>query len=106
MSEVLTPTPSQKSRKLAVATLATVVFFLAGFIFLASRWPFSRGTVLKELEDESLSKVDVGAFHRTYFPRPGCVLEHVVFHHNPKSGTPPLITIQRIRVEGSLAGLF
>ena len=53
-----------------------------------------------------MSKVDVGTFHRTYFPRPGCVLEHVVFHHNRKSGTPPLITIQRIRVEGSLAGLF
>jgi len=107
MSAVVTPAPLQKSRKLAVPIVAAlvIVFFLA-FIFLALRWPFSRNAVVKEMEDESFSKVAVGAFHGTYFPRPGCVLEHVVFQHNPKAGTPPLMTIERIRIEGSFAGLF
>jgi hypothetical protein len=45
-------------------------------------------------------------FHRTYFPRPGCVLEHVTFQHNQKAGTPPLITVERLRIEGTFSGLF
>jgi hypothetical protein len=107
MPAVVTPAPLQKSRKLAASIVAAlvIVFFLA-FIYLALRWPFSRNAVVKELEDESFSKVAVGAFHGTYFPRPGCVLEHVVFQHNPKAGTQPLMTIERIRIEGSFAGLF
>jgi hypothetical protein len=58
------------------------------------------------LQDASLSKVDIGAFHGTYFPRPGCVLEHVTLQHNPKAGTTPLITVERLRIEGSFPGLF
>ena len=85
---------------------ALAIVFCAAFIFLALHWPFSRDAVVKDLEDESFSKVEVGAFHGTYFPRPGCVLEHVVFQHNPKARTPPLMTIERIRIEGSFGGLF
>ncbi len=107
MSAVVTPAPLQKSRKLAVSAFAAlVIVFFAAFIFLASHWPLSRDVVVKDLEDESFSKVEVGAFHGRYFPRPGCVLEHVVFQHNPKAGTPPLLTIEKIRIEGSFAGLF
>lgn len=109
MSTVLRPEPSQKSRKLAVTTVAALVFtffLLVVFIFLEFYWPFRREAVLKALEEESLSKVSASAFHGTYFPRPGCVLEHVVFQHNPKAGTPPLITIERMRIEGSFAGLL
>jgi hypothetical protein len=62
--------------------------------------------VLKQLEEASKSKVEVGGFHGRYFPRPGCVLEHVIFRHNPESGTPPLISIDRLRIDGSFTGLF
>jgi AsmA-like C-terminal region len=79
---------------------------LSGAIFLAARWPFSRAAVLQDLAEASLSRVDVGSFHGTYFPRPGCVLEGVIFQHNPKAGSPPLITIQKLRIEGSFVGLF
>jgi hypothetical protein len=79
---------------------------LAGVIFLAARWPFKREAVLRDLQEASLSKVDIGAFHGTYFPQPGCVLQHVIFQHNRKPGTPPLITIERVRIEGSFLGLF
>jgi len=109
MSAVLAPAPLQKSRKLLVSTVAAliIVFFcFAALLFVALNWPFRRDVVVKELEDESFSKVGVGAFHGTYFPRPGCVLEHVVFQHNPKAGMPPLLTIERIRIEGSFAGLL
>jgi hypothetical protein len=89
-----------------VAALIIVLFCFAALLFVALNWPFRRSVILKELEDESFSKVNAGAFHGTYFPRPGCVLEHVVFQHNPKAGTPPLLTVERIRIEGSFAGLL
>ncbi len=79
---------------------------LVAIMFLVWRWPFRQTAVVKELEEESFSRVEVGAFHGTYFPRPGCVLEHVIFQHNPKVGTPPLLTVERIRIEGSFAGLL
>jgi hypothetical protein len=89
----------------AAALLVGIVFFGAVAIVWA-RWPFSRQAVLKELQDASLSKVQFDSFHGTYFPRPGCVLENVIFQHNPRPGTPPLITVERLRVEGTFFGLF
>lgn len=86
--------------------LAILAIVSAGVAFLAWRWPFSREAVVQDLEEASLSKVDVGAFHGTYFPRPGCVLERVIFQHNPKEGSPPLITVQRLRIESGFSGLF
>jgi hypothetical protein len=107
MHQMIVQTSPKTTRKLIVpAALVAVVIFLAAIVFLALRWPFSREAVLKDLQDASLSKVDIGAFHGTYFPRPGCILEHVTFQHNPKAGTPPLITVERIRIEGSFTGLF
>ena len=94
MQQVIVPTSSKHTRKLVVrAALAMVVILLAPILALALRWPLSRQAVLKELEDESQSRVEVGAFHGMYFPRPGCVLEHVTFQHNPKPGSPTLITV-------------
>jgi hypothetical protein len=107
MPRVLTQTWAPRSRKFVVpAACVTAVVLLAAVFFLAARWPFRREAVLKDLQDASLSKVDIGAFHGTYFPRPGCVLEHVTFQHNPRAGTPPLITVERLRIEGSFPGLF
>ena len=82
--------------------LGFAVIFLAS-IFL---WPFRLDAVTKELADESDSKVTVGSFRATYFPIPSCVLERIVFQHNLKSGAPPLITIRRMTIRGSLAGIF
>jgi len=107
MQQVIVPTSSKKTWNLIVVTALTmVVIFLAAIAVRAWRWPFSRKAVLQELEDASQSRVDVVAFHGTYFPRPGCVLEHITFQHNPKAGSPPLITAKRLRIEGSFSGLF
>ena len=107
MQQVIVPTFFKKTRKsIVLAALAMVVIGPAAIVFLALHWPFTREAVLKQLEDVSLGRVDAGAFHGTYFPRPGCVLEHVIFQHNPKAGSPPLITVERLRIEGSFAGLF
>jgi hypothetical protein len=107
MRPIILSKPSQPKRRIIVpAALALIVMILAAIAFLAWRWPFSREAVLADLEEASLSKVEVGAFHKTYFPRPGCVLERVTFQHNPKAGSAPLITVQKLRIEGTFSGLF
>ncbi len=101
------PTLSHKSRNIFLgAAVLTAAVLVVGVLFLASHWPFRRQAVLKQLEEASFSKVDIRAFHGTYFPRPGCVLDQVTFQHNPKPGATPLMTIERIRIEGSFPGLF
>ncbi|HMH07363.1 MAG TPA: AsmA-like C-terminal region-containing protein [Terriglobales bacterium] len=107
MQQVMIPSSSQKTRKYVIfAALVVVVISISAMVVLVWHWPFSREAVVKELEDASQSRVEVGAFHGTYFPRPGCILEHVTFRHNPKAGTPPLITVERLRIEGTFSGLF
>jgi len=60
------------------ASAIVVVVALAG-VFLLWHWPFSREAGLKDLEEASMSKVHMGAFRATYFPRPGCELEHIIY---------------------------
>jgi hypothetical protein len=98
---------SSKSSKIIVsAGFAVALLLIATIVFVSWHWPFRRNGVLQELEKASQSRVGVDRFHATYFPRPGCVLESVRFQHNPAAGSPPLITIQRLRIESSFSGLF
>ena len=73
---------------------------------MAFFWPFRLDAITKELADESDSKVTAGSFHATYFPHPGCILDQVIFQHNPGSGAPPLITIKQLTIRGTIAGIF
>ena len=107
MQEVIVPEASQNKYKLFVRILLVLAgLVLAAIAVLVVRWPFRRAAVMEQLQETDFGKVEVGTFHETYFPRPGCVLEKVRFQHNPKPGAPPLITIETVRIEGSLSGLF
>jgi hypothetical protein len=75
-------------------------------VVLAMRyWPFAKGPVLDDLGVASDSQVQVRSFHETYFPSPGCVLEGLVFHHGDANSTP-LMTIDRLTIQGSYAGML
>lgn len=107
MQQLTLRRPSKPTRSLIVwATFATVVLLLVAIAFLCWRWPFTRAAILKDLEEASLSKVQVSSFRETYFPRPGCVLENVTFQHNPLPGSDPLITVKQLRIESTFTGLF
>ncbi len=106
MSQMISPTPVRQPRWLKLAALSLLGLGLIGIVLLAVFWPFRLDRITKELADESDSKVTAGSFHATYFPYPGCVLEQVIFQHNPKGGTPPLITVKRITIRGTFGGIF
>jgi AsmA-like C-terminal region len=102
-----TPTKTQtiQRRMMKWGGGIVLLFCVGGLVISALVWPFRESAVIKVLEEQSFSQVAVGSFHQTYFPRPGCDLDQVVFRHH-LSGAPPLITIQHVRIEGSFIGLF
>jgi len=81
------------------------VLMCVGAIELHRYWPYSQSEVLEDLREASDSQVQVQSFQETFFPSPGCILEGVVFHHNP-SAAKPLITIQKLTIQGSYLGLI
>src|SRR3954454_24106876 len=106
MSQVPTSIPVRRSRLLKVIAMCVSGLFIVAMVFLVWKWPFKRAAIIKELEGESFGKVTIASFHESYFPHPGCVLEHVIFQHNPRPGTPPLIAIDRVQIDASFEGLF
>jgi hypothetical protein len=81
------------------------VLIVGGTVYLAREWPFTPANVIKELELATSSTVQLGTFRRTFFPRPGCTAEQVVF----RRGTAPnqeTMTVRRLTIEGNLTGLF
>jgi hypothetical protein len=114
MSSATAPLPSTVSRpqqqrnlKKIVIPVALVACALAcaGAVELNRNWPYSQSAVLQDLREASDSQVQVQTFHQTFFPSPGCVLEGLVFRQNP-SAAKPLITIDKLTIQGSYLGLL
>ena len=92
--------------KLAILAVIVAVAALCAFALLLSRqWPFAQAPVLQSLQEASDSQVQFRRFHETFFPSPGCILEGLVFHHEPGE-TKPLITIRKLTIQGSYVGLL
>lgn len=88
--------------RLAVAAAAVSCAVL---LLWAGLWPFQQKPVAQALEKASDSTLRLRAFHRTYFPFPGCVLEGLQFNHG-SNDSKPLITIERLIIRGSYLGIF
>jgi hypothetical protein len=82
---------------------SVVVALGAAGILVATHWPFTRGTVVRSLEQTFASTVEVKTFRVTYFP-PGCVMEGVTFRRNSNANTPPVGSANQLTIEGSYAG--
>lgn len=74
---------------------------------MAIKSPFTKGRVELGLEDTIRARVSFSKFHMIYFPNPGCVAENVTFAGSSSTGeAAPLITIQRMQIEGRYADLI
>ena len=95
----------RNSAKIVIAIVIVVGAALCAVALGLSReWPFAQVQVLRDLQEASDSQVEVRSFRRTYFPSPGCVIEGLVFHHEPGEAKP-LITIEKLTIVGSYVGL-
>lgn len=84
--------------------LALVVIGCAA-VLVASRWPFTRDTIVRTLQEEFSSTVGLKTFHGTYFT-PGCVAEGVTFRRNSDQNAPPIATIEKLTIQGAYWEFF
>lgn len=78
---------------------------MAGAAILIAHWPFTRENVRKALEEASGRPVEIRTFSSSYFP-PGCTAEGVRFLRHRHPNLSPIITIERLAIQGSFTGLF
>ena len=95
----------RRSNKLILIAIVILAGLCVIGLLLSRHWPFAQAAVLEDLREASDSLVKVQAFHETFFPSPGCVLEGVVFDHGPNQ-SKPLITVEKLTVQGSYLGLL
>src|SRR4051794_28757550 len=57
--------------------IPALILIAAIGVFVAARgWPFKQEKIRNALEKASVTKVEFGSFHQTYFP-PGCTVENI-----------------------------
>lgn len=95
---------SRHRRTLALGLIVFAACMAATALLWHRWWPFEQPTVIENLQEASDSQVHARAFHRTYFPSPGCVLDEVAFVHG--TAARPLITINRLTIQGSYSGIL
>jgi AsmA-like C-terminal region len=101
------PTGRNRLRNwLLVGAGALLAILVTGLVLLTQNWPFTRAQVEKDLGDAAFSRVTIGSFQQTYFPRPGCIATGVTFRRNQDRLNPPLITVQKLTIEGSFLSLL
>jgi len=91
-----------------VVSVAGAVFFAgiaAGMVVLAIHWPFTQDAITKALEEASGRTVQIRTFSNSYFP-PGCTAEGIRFLRYKHPEAAPIITVEKLTIQGSVAGLF
>jgi len=94
-----------RQRRTVLRLVVAAAAFCAVLLLWAELWPFQEKPVVQTLEEAGDSKLRLRAFHRTYFPFPGCVLEGLEFNHGSNT-SKPLITIEKLIIRGSYFGIF
>jgi hypothetical protein len=74
-------------------------------ILLAAHWPFTEEAITLALQEASGRPVQIRTFSKTYFP-PGCIAEGIRFLRHKHPEDQPIITVEKLIVQGSIAGMF
>jgi hypothetical protein len=93
------------ARWITISGLLALVVIGGVAVLVASRWPFTRDTIVRTLQEKFSSTVELKTFQRTYFT-PGCVAEGVTFRRNSDRNAPPIATIEKLTIQGGYWGLF
>jgi hypothetical protein len=97
--------PRIRNRRTLIVAASILLAVVAAFVVLALKWPFTEGSVRETLEHRFARQVVIHGFHQTWFP-PGCIAEDVEFLHRKNRNMPPLISVKKLIVRGSYAGLL
>ena len=101
--------PLSKSRWILLISCCVILLIMGVAAALLVRyWPFNQADIVETLQETVPgTKVTVARFHSTYFLHPGCIAEGVVFTRKASpSGSPPLVTVQKLVIQANYADLF
>jgi hypothetical protein len=90
---------------LRIVGIGVLVAVATAIAVLAAKWPFTQDAMTRALQEATSRPVRIGRFHQSYFP-PGCMAEDIRVLHNSRPDGPPLITIEKLLVQGSLTGMI
>jgi hypothetical protein len=89
------------------ALIVAAIIFVAAAVLLRIYFPFSEKSITESLGKTFPSRLKVDHFETVYFPHPGCKVEGVTFGSNSSApGSPPLVTMQKLTIQGSYADLL
>lgn len=77
----------------------------AASLLIGFTWPFTQANVIQQLQLATSTSVQIGGFHRTFFP-PGCVLDAVVLRRGTTAANQATMNVSKITIVGSLPRLF
>src|ERR1700676_3099394 len=93
------------ARWIKLGALSTFVVIGSAALLVASRWPFTRDTVLRALQEKFASTVEFKTFYGTY-STPGCVAEGVTFRRNGDRNAPPIAPAEKIIMQAIYRGFL
>jgi AsmA-like protein len=88
-------------RVLRVAALCLAILLAIDICILVVKWPFERNRATESLEHFASSELQIGQFHKIFFPHPGYVAENLRFTRRSPSGTVQLAVARRIECKGT-----
>ena len=92
-------------RWIKISGLLALVVTGCAAVLVASRWPFTRDTIVRTLQENFSSTVGLKTFHGTYFT-PGCVAEGLTFRRNSDRNALPIATIEKLTIQGAYWEVF
>ena len=93
------------SRWIKIGTFLVLLVIGGAAVLVASRWPFTRDTIVRTLQEKFSSTVELKTFQATYLT-PGCVAEGMTFRRNSDRNAPPIATIEKLTVQAGYWGFF
>jgi len=96
----------RKRRTGGLVGAALAIVIVGAAVYLGRAWPFTQANLIRELERATSSTVQIAGFHRTLFPRPGCIAEGVTFVWGDDSKHQTVLTVEKFTVEGNLTRLL
>jgi len=101
--------PAAKTRPISkwlwIGATILLALLAVGVVIALAHWPFTPENVRKALEEASGRPVQIRTFSTSYFP-PGCTAEGIRFLRHKHPDLSPIITIDKLAVQGSFTGLF
>jgi len=86
--------------------IPTCVLIVVGLVLLNIHWPYRYRVIKPMLEEVFASQVQIGHYHRVYFPNPGFMATDITLQRKSAPNLPPLGSISSVTVEGRWSDLL